>query len=114
MKITDIINESMWGKVYKHPVTGKTRKFSNSDMAKKWMSTVPASKPSKSDQLNKIWNAFEQTVANQYPDGDPIDVLLNKYQIDSDDLYSAAKANGYADPMDYWEEFDAQYKADTQ
>jgi hypothetical protein len=104
MKITDIINESMWGKVYKHPVTGKTRKFSNSDMAKKWMSSIPASKPSKSDQLNKIWNAFEQTVANQYPDGDPIDVLMESL----DRMYSDEKY-GKPDLQDRLDAFEQAY-----
>ncbi len=114
MKIKDItLTESKWVKAFKHPITGKTKKFSNIDMAKKWMSSVPAAKPSKKEKLNSIWNSFEQVVANTYPDTDPVEVFLSKYDIDIEDLYQAAKVNGYADPMNYWEEFDAQYKADN-
>jgi len=86
MKINDIVNESVWTKVYKHPVTGKTKKFSNPDMAKKWMSSVPASKPSKSDAAAEYAKKIiDYVISNsgdaigEHPDGVPTvgDIIIN-------------------------------------
>jgi hypothetical protein len=70
--------------------------------------------------LNDVWRKVEDVVGQVFPDGDPIDWLIpwfNRQGIDGHKigaiLEKAARANGYKDIYDYWNQLKAQMDADA-
>jgi hypothetical protein len=70
--------------------------------------------------LNDVWRKVEDVVGQVFPDGDPIDWMIPWFQRQGIDghkigeyIARAARANGYKDMYDYWDQLKAQMDADA-
>lgn len=58
------------------------------------------------NSLDALWQQFQQVAISHYPDADPVEVMLDRYDVDMDLLMAAAKKGGYDHPMDWVDELD--------
>lgn len=117
MRLDEIIQEASW-KLAKSDATKRAERNAQrrekraADRAERDAEKA-ASAAKEKKLLNKYWSVFTDEVAQGYPDSDPIDNLVQRYRdFDYDKLEAAAKMHGYDHPMDYYDELDAQIKAD--
>lgn len=106
---------------YKHPVTGKVRRFPNTPAGKEAgrtfkASKAPEKKPSNSGRnksfLNSLYNKIEMKLSAHYPDGDPIDIvgsMMKKDNFTWDDVDAALKANKKKSLYDIYDDLGSLY-----
>lgn len=56
------------------------------------------------ENLSALWNQFQQVAIETYPDVDPVESMMDRYDVDMDILTAAANEHGYDHPMDWVDE----------
>jgi hypothetical protein len=124
--VRDTMDEG-WKEVPTHSKSGKPNanhpNFAKHDAefkAQRAASKAPRAPAKPKLTLNDIWRKVEDVVGQVFPDGDPIDWMIPWFQRQGIDghkigelIARAAKANGYKDMYDYWDQLKAQMDADA-
>jgi dGTP triphosphohydrolase len=124
VKLQSLLDEGIWAVKSKD---GVSKRFKDEASAEAWKNSyakparppkeVKAPKPKREDILRSLFQNFEITVSDSFPDGDPISEMLpylKKHDLTVDDLNAAVRKFGRSkDVNDYLADLWDSYATDV-